>query len=324
MLRSVEAVTILTLQDNYINITAADNSATVTRARKLLGGARGPSISAEHGFSAIITTTAENRERSLLFDFGTSPRGAADNARRLGLGPGMIEIMALSHGHYDHFEGFEALVALLGGPGVPLVVHPAVFRNPRYFKDPSGKKYALPAFSRDRVKKTGVEIVESSVPKTMLGETALFLGEIERTTDFEKGMPGAFYEQDGEERRDCLEDDTAVVMHLRNKGLVVISGCAHAGIINTIRYARKVTGIDKIHVVMGGFHLTGPADDPVLRSTVDALKTIGPDYAAPCHCCSREAVMLVEREMPERFLFNMSGTKFSFRSTDAGDPPQSV
>jgi len=317
MLQPVETVEILTLQDNYINITAADNDAIVTRARKLLGGARGPSITAEHGFSAVVSTTAGGRKRSLLFDFGTSPRGAADNARTLGIGPGLIEIMALSHGHYDHFEGFEALTALLGMPGIPLVVHPAAFRNPRYFKGASGKRHAMPSFTRDRVKKAGVEIQETVKPKEILGDTVLFLGEIERTTDFEKGMPGAFYEEEGEERRDLLEDDTSLVMNLRGRGLVVLSGCAHAGIVNSVRYARKVTGIDKIHVVMGGFHLTGPLDDPVLHATVAALKDLGPDHVAPCHCCSREAVMLVEREMPDRFLFNMSGTRVVFSAADA-------
>ena len=312
MLQPVETVEILTLQDNYINMTAADDNAVVTRARKLLRGARGPSIIAEHGFSAIVTTTADGRKRSLLFDFGISACGAADNARTLDVAPGLIEIMVLSHGHYDHFQGFEALTAFLGRSQIPLVVHPAAFRNPRYFRDSMGKRHAMPPFTRDRVKKAGVEIRETVQPKEILGDTVLFLGEIERTTDFEKGMADAFHEEGGEERRDLLEDDTSVVMNLRGRGRVVLSGCAHAGIVNTVRYARKVTGIDKIHAVMGGFHLTGPLADPLLHATVAALKNIGPDYAAPCHCCSREAVMLVEREMPDRFLLNMSGTRFVF------------
>jgi hypothetical protein len=98
----------------------------------------------------------------------------------------------------------------------------------------------------------------------------------------------------------------------KGKGLVVLSGCAHAGIVNTVRYAQECTGCDRLHAVMGGFHLTGPQFEPVIRPTLDALKALGPDYVIPTHCTGRGAVLQFEREMPRQFLLNMSGTRIIF------------
>jgi 7,8-dihydropterin-6-yl-methyl-4-(beta-D-ribofuranosyl)aminobenzene 5'-phosphate synthase len=93
---------------------------------------------------------------------------------------------------------------------------------------------------------------------------------------------------------------------------VVLSGCAHSGIVNTVEYAREITGINKVHVVMGGFHLTGPAFEPIIGDTIESIKRIGPDYVIPTHCTGRKAILAFERAMPGRFLVNMSGTKLTF------------
>ena len=123
-----------------------------------------------------------------------------------------------------------------------------------------------------------------------------------------------FYDDDGEEKWDPIEDDTAIVANVKGKGLVILSGCAHAGIINTVRYAQEVTGVDSVHVVMGGFHLTGADFEPVIEPTVEALKILDPKYVVPTHCTGRKAIMLIEKEMPDKFLLNMSGTKMVFEA----------
>jgi len=101
-------------------------------------------------------------------------------------------------------------------------------------------------------------------------------------------------------------------MNLKGEGLVILSGCAHAGIINTITYAREITGIDKIHAVMGGFHLSGAIFEPIIQRTTEELKKLAPRYVIPCHCTGRKAVINIEKEMPEQFILNMSGTKLTF------------
>ncbi len=103
-------------------------------------------------------------------------------------------------------------------------------------------------------------------------------------------------------------------MNLRGKGLVVLSGCAHSGIINTVRHAMAVTGVGKVHAVMGGFHLSGPAFEAAIGPTAEELRKIGPDFVIPCHCTGRKAIMQVEQAMPGQFILNMSGTTLTFRA----------
>ncbi len=157
-----------------------------------------------------------------------------------------------------------------------------------------------------------MSVVESAQPRLLLDGELLFLGQIPHKTDFEKGFPAMFYDDNGEEKWDPIEDDTAIVANVRGKGLVILSGCAHAGIVNTVNYAREVTGVDDIFVVMGGFHLTGAAFEPIIEPTADALKALDPKYIVPTHCTGRKAVMHLEKEMPDKFLLNMSGTKMVF------------
>ena len=119
-------------------------------------------------------------------------------------------------------------------------------------------------------------------------------------------------DEDGQSKWDPIEDDSAIVAHVKGKGLIVLSGCAHSGIINTVKYAQEVTGINKIFVVMGGFHLTGADFEPVIEPTTEALKALDPEYVIPTHCTGRKAVMNIEKEMPDKFLLNMSGTRMVF------------
>jgi len=185
----MDRVEILTLQDNYIDITAGDNSEVILRASSLADGELKNSIQAEHGFSAIVKTTKGDKTRTLLFDFGFSDIGAAYNARTLKVNMAEVEEMALSHGHMDHFGGFDELVKMIGKKGIELVVHPGAFKYPRHLKFGKTIKAYFPKFTRERVERAGVKLIETKKPHTLLGGNALFLGEIERETDFEKGIP---------------------------------------------------------------------------------------------------------------------------------------
>jgi 7,8-dihydropterin-6-yl-methyl-4-(beta-D-ribofuranosyl)aminobenzene 5'-phosphate synthase len=308
----VDRVEILTLQDNYIEITAMDNSAIVNRATALQNMEFRSSILAEHGFSAVVKTTTGDKTRTLLFDFGFSEIGAAHNARVLGVDLSQVETMALSHGHSDHTGGFDEMMALIGKKGLELTVHPSVFKKPRYLKLGPEFKIHFPKFNREDVEKAGVKVVESREPRPLLDGDVLFLGEVPRRTDFEKGFPIAFCQEGGEEKWDAIEDDTSVVMNVKGKGLVILSGCAHAGIVNTILHAREVTGVDEVYVVMGGFHLSGPLFEGIIGRTTEELKKINPTYVIPTHCTGRKAIMEMEKEMAGAFILNMSGTKLTF------------
>lgn len=315
MIQPLEKVEILTLLDNYIDMTATDSNEMVLRAGRRVKGAVRRSVLAEHGFSAVVRTTAQGRTRTMLFDFGFSGIGAAYNARVLDVPMGEIEAIALSHGHSDHIGGFRELVGMIGRPGIELVVHPGVFKAPRYVQVRAGAepfKSVFPRFTREMTEESGVRVVEAKGPHPMLDGAVLFLGEIPRQTPFETGLPNAYYEEAGAEKKDAIEDDTSLVMNLAGKGLVVLSGCAHSGIVNTVRYAREVTGIDRVHVVMGGFHLNGPVFAPIVGRTIEALREIAPRYIVPTHCTGRQPIQRIEAEMPEAFILNMSGTRLTF------------
>jgi 7,8-dihydropterin-6-yl-methyl-4-(beta-D-ribofuranosyl)aminobenzene 5'-phosphate synthase len=311
-LNAVDKVEILTLQDNYIEMTAMDNSVVIVRAMPLKDGEIRASILAEHGFSALVKTTTSGVTHTLLFDFGFSENGAAQNAATLGVDMTEVEAVALSHGHSDHTGGMEKLTALIGKSDIPFVVHPSAFKSPRYIKLGEEFKLNFPKLTRDMVKQAGLSVIETEKPYPMLDNTIIFLGEIPHATDFEKGWPLPHCQKDGKEVWDAIEDDTSIVMNLKDKGLVIVSGCAHAGIVNTVRHAMAVTGIDKVHAVMGGFHLSGPFFESIIDRTTEELKKIHPAFIIPTHCTGRKAIMAMEKQMPDQFILNMAGTKLTF------------
>ena len=312
VLREIDKVEVTTLQDNYIDLLMRDNSAVVSRAMLLKENELKNSLLAEHGFSALVTVTAGETSRSILFDFGFSAHGAAFNARAMSLDLSSVEAAALSHGHLDHVGGMAELSGLIGKKGIPLVLSPEAFRSPRYIKFSEEFKVSFPPLTRTQVADAGLSAVETAKPYGLLDDAVLYLGEIPRKTDFETGVPNFFYKKDGQETWDDLADDTAIVMNVRGRGLVIVSGCAHSGIVNTVTYARQLTGVDTVHAVMGGFHLSGPDMEPIVEKTARGLKALNPAYVIPTHCTGRYAVGVIEREMKESFILNMTGTKLTF------------
>jgi 7,8-dihydropterin-6-yl-methyl-4-(beta-D-ribofuranosyl)aminobenzene 5'-phosphate synthase len=308
----VDKVEILTLADNYIDLLSGDNSPVVMRAIPVKDMRMTNSVLAEHGFSALIKTTTAGKTRTMLFDFGFAKDIAARNAEALNIDLTEVEAAALSHGHMDHYGGLAEMAAKIAKKGLELVLHPTAFRQNRYFEPIPGIKVILPTLEKEEVEKAGFRIVPTKQPFSLLDGEVMFLGEIPKKTSFEKGLPYAFYEENGVKSWDPIEDDSALVMNVRGKGLVILSGCAHSGIVNTAEYARDITGINKVHVVMGGFHLTGPAFEPIINDTVSSIKEIGPDYIVPTHCTGRKAILAFEKAMASQFILNMSGTKLTF------------
>ncbi|MCF8032288.1 MAG: MBL fold metallo-hydrolase [Desulfarculaceae bacterium] len=312
ILREIEKIEILTLLDNYVDMVAQDNSDIVQRAMPLDDGYFRKSVAAEHGYSAVVSVDDGQASRKLLFDFGFSEHGAVYNAEILGVDFKEIECVALSHGHPDHLGGFAEVAERLGN--VPMVVHPAAFINNRYLKTPAGSLLQFAQFTEEQVKEAGFELIKSEGPYPLLDDTMLFLGQIPRQVPFETGLPGFRHHDGNEEHLDTIDDDSGLVCHLKGKGLVVLAGCAHSGIINMVKWAREATGINKVHAIMGGFHLSGKFFEPVIKPTIEALKEIDPDYILPTHCTGREAAMQIEAAMPDKFILNMSGTKITFQA----------
>lgn len=140
-------------------------------------------------------------------------------------------------------------------------------------------------------------------------------GDVDRTTTFERGMPGQQAFRGGAWVADPLIlDDQALIAHVQDKGLVILTGCGHAGIINIVRYAQKLTGIDRIYAILGGFHLGGPAFEPIIPQTCDALAAFAPQVIVPAHCTGFRAIHRLATQLPNAFLQSSVGTRFELCS----------
>jgi 7,8-dihydropterin-6-yl-methyl-4-(beta-D-ribofuranosyl)aminobenzene 5'-phosphate synthase len=263
---------------------------------------------AEPGFSALVRIEREGSERTLLFDTGVSPYGMVENMRRLGISPFDIEVIVLSHGHWDHITGMEGLARALGPTRLRVMIHPE-FWNRRRISFPGLEPAELPATSRPALEGMGFEIVEDRQPSFLLDGATLITGEVDRTTAFETGFRGHEAFRGAAWQPDPLIlDDQALVVRLRDRGLVVVSGCGHAGIVNTVRYARKLTGENAVAAIIGGFHLSGPMFEPMIGPTVEALAELSPSLLLPAHCTGWKAMQQLATRLPDAFVISTVGT----------------
>ena len=171
----------------------------------------------------------------------------------------------------------------------------------------------MPAPNRADLIEAGYYLVEKQSPSLWIKDRILVTGEIPRTNDFEKGFPNHYSEIDGNMENDPLiKDDQAIVLNIKDKGLVVITGCAHAGIINIIKYAKELSGEDRIYGLIGGMHLTGGVFEPLIPRTIDELELLKPRFIIPCHCSGLKAVTEIAKNMPNAFIQNSVGTNYIF------------
>jgi 7,8-dihydropterin-6-yl-methyl-4-(beta-D-ribofuranosyl)aminobenzene 5'-phosphate synthase len=266
---------------------------------------------AEPGFSALVEVESAGRRRTLLFDTGVSPDGMVENARRLGIDLREVEAIVLSHGHWDHVAGMEGVARVLGPSRLPVVIHPDGWTR-RRLAFPGLAPAELPTPSRAALREAGFEIVEERQPSLLLDGCLLVTGEVDRTTPFERGFPGHEAFVGGAWEPDpAISDDQALVARVPS-GLVVLSGCGHAGIVNTVRHARRLTGEDRIAAVIGGFHLSGPLFEPVIGPTVDAFADLAPGVLAPAHCTGWRAVHALAGRFPDAFVQCVVGSAIEF------------
>jgi 7,8-dihydropterin-6-yl-methyl-4-(beta-D-ribofuranosyl)aminobenzene 5'-phosphate synthase len=325
-LEPVDEITITTLVDNSYDALMGDVGPARRRgmgtvppvaAPQFEGGRASPGLIAEHGFSALVTTRRGNRTHTVLFDTGISPDGMATNFSRMDLDASTIEAVVLSHGHPDHDGGFPGLARLRGRRGLPLAVHPLVFSR-RRFALPNAPAMELPTLSRSAIEAEGFEVIERRQPSLLLDGSVLITGEVDRTTEFERGLPNhEAWRDDRWEPDPLLLDEQALVVHVRGRGLVVLTGCGHAGAVNIARHALRLTGVDRLHALLGGFHLTGAVFEPIIEPTVNAFLDLKPDVLVPAHCTGWKAQHRLAAALPDAFVPNAVGTSFTFAEAAA-------
>lgn len=310
-LKEVENVEITCLVDNTVDVLLP--STKVACRPSLTKDWYERPLIAEHGFSATITINIDGIRHSVLLDSGLDPLAAAHNADVLGFDLSGCDTVVSSHGHIDHAGGLLNIRKRMDPKRkVPLVLHEDAFRN-RMVKFQDGRTISLPAPDKSLLIQVGYEIVEKHSHSAWINDRILVTGEIPRTNNFEKGFPNHYSELDGSMVNDPLiKDDQAVILNVKDKGLVVLTGCGHAGIINTLDYAKELTGVDTIHAVIGGMHLTGGIFEPIIPRTIDELGRLKPRFVIPCHCSGLKAMNEISRNMPDAFIQNSVGTTYVF------------
>ena len=244
--------------------TGGNGGTTARRTqRDGLGGKAVDFLRAEHGFSALVEVRAGDRTRRVLFDTGISPDGLVGNIDRLGIGPTASRRSCSATATSTTSWGSTGWPGGSARGSLPVLLHRTSGLRRRIVGP--GRDVRVPGAGAGGGRGGGFTIVEDRQPSFLLDGMLLVTGEVDRTTDFETGMPPAHQAfRDGAWAPDRLvHDDQAIVVHVRDKGLVVLTGCGHSGIVNIVRYAKRLTGVDHVYAILGGLHLR---DGEVVRA----------------------------------------------------------
>jgi len=321
-LEPVEGAVVTTIVDNVVDVFMPDQGPAKRFTPGDLGVTRSPTAltaerevpdapRAEHGFSALVEITkAGGRCHRVLFDTGISPDGAVENMRRLGVDPSTIEAIVCSHGHFDHTTGIDGLVRTLGRTNLPVVIHPHFWRRRRLVL-PGREPLEVPTTSRAALEDAGFQIIEDREPSFLFERSLLVTGEIARTTGYEPGFPAQQAWLHGRWTADHLTlDDQALVIDVKDKGLVVMTGCGHAGVVNICHYARRLTRERPLYAVLGGFHLNGPLFEPLIPRVCEDLAALRPAVVVPAHCTGWRAQHAMAARFGSAFIPNSVGSRF--------------
>jgi len=253
----------------------------------------------EWGLSILV----ESDEANVLFDTGQS-LSTVHNAKLLGVDLSRVDKIVLSHGHFDHTGGLRSVLSEMGKE-VEVIAHPDIWQA-KYATSESGEsRYIGIPFSRGELEELGARFNLTSEP-VAISDSIMTSGEVPMVTDYEEIEPSLVVKEGGGFKPDTFRDDQALIIKTP-PGLVVVSGCAHRGIVNTLYHAQKISGVKKIDTVIGGCHLVNASEERIWL-TIAALKELGVGRLGACHCTGMAASAIMAQEFGERFFFNNAGT----------------
>jgi 7,8-dihydropterin-6-yl-methyl-4-(beta-D-ribofuranosyl)aminobenzene 5'-phosphate synthase len=268
---------------------------------------------AEHGFSMFIRVTYKGKTHSILFDTGSSQEAVIENSKRMGIDLGEVECIVLSHGHYDHFGGLISAIKAIGKTDLLVIAHKDMCKT-RGSILPNGTIRRFRDFPTE-AQISPARFVFTKKPHMIADNTICITGEVPRKTGYEKGYLRHQMLVNGSWQPDPLIiDDRAIVISSKGKGLIIISGCAHAGIINTINYAQQITSTKQVHTILGGFHLAGKGMEEQTKFTLKELVQINPTLIVPSHCTGWRAMTEIAMALPSAFVWNNVGNLYEVKS----------
>jgi 7,8-dihydropterin-6-yl-methyl-4-(beta-D-ribofuranosyl)aminobenzene 5'-phosphate synthase len=303
VLNSCDQVTVYVVVDAYVDMLSGSKEGVKRLGLDFHFHPANKPVKADGGACLVVDVFKGDRRKRILIDGGYCGDVALHNMKLLGIDPATIDVAILSHGHPDHFTGMPEVLAAIGH-SVPLYVHPDAFL-PRSIMPEGGfsMDYINRELTPEKLEAAGAKIIPMTSP-VQLAPGFLYTGQIERTVDFEKEVPkGRFCLRDGCLEPDDICDDTGFICNIRDEGLLVASMCGHSGIVNTVRYSQKLTGVDRIFGVIGGFHLGHPGvSKEKINTTIQEMKDMKIKLLAPFHCSGMVTRHVAAEMLPEAFV----------------------
>jgi 7,8-dihydropterin-6-yl-methyl-4-(beta-D-ribofuranosyl)aminobenzene 5'-phosphate synthase len=329
---TVDRLVMTSVVDNVYDIFAKGGKLdTITVQRTPPPGGR--PLLAEHGLAYHFESIRGAERREILLDFAYRMSTLVHNYAVLKVEPANADALIISHGHLDHYGALPDLTHVAQGkwkPGLTLYAGGEDTFCHRMVVTAAGTSVDQGQLDRAGLEGRGLKVVLAKQPTVVAGH-AIASGQIPRTTAFERPPAAArlvsgptdsacspthfgatkVEVKPGELVPDTFQGEHATAYHVKDRGLVVITSCGHAGVINSTRQIQKATGIEKVHAIVGGFHLA-PAPDEIVAKTVAAFKEINPDYIIPMHCTGLNTIIAVHREMPKKLVMPSTGTRVIF------------
>jgi 7,8-dihydropterin-6-yl-methyl-4-(beta-D-ribofuranosyl)aminobenzene 5'-phosphate synthase len=289
----------------------------------------GRTLISEFGLSMHAESQRGAETRNILMDFGFTSQALVNNIDLLGIDPASLDALVLSHGHYDHFGGIAGFLGASNGKlkaNLPLYVGgEECFCSREWTAPPVQGNFG--ALDRRALEEADVAVTFAEEP-ALVADHAFTTGQI-GLNSFEKLLSpsamkigvedglGCYPDKFSEEERttatipDQFRHEIAVAFNLKGRGLVVMTSCSHRGVVNAIKQAQAASGVQKVHAVIGGFHLA-PYKEDYVRDTIKALQEVGLDYLIPLHCTGEPFYEIAKVEMPTKLLRSYTGTRFVF------------
>jgi 7,8-dihydropterin-6-yl-methyl-4-(beta-D-ribofuranosyl)aminobenzene 5'-phosphate synthase len=324
MVDEVDSLEILVLVDNATDMLSStpshiesEGAGLMRRGVRMMGGKC--LCCAAHGLSCLVTAERDGMRRTLLFDSGPEEYAFERNVTRLAADLAPVEAIMLSHGHWDHAGAMLLALTMIrarnGGKEIAFHAHPDMFRT-RAVRMPNGgfrQMEDVPGI--DDLTAFGAKVVTSREPQSLLDDMFHVSGEIPRVSSYERGYPGQVRRtSDGQgwEPDELLIDERWLGINVKGKGLVVLSACSHAGIVNVLHHSRLSFPGVPLHAILGGLHLSGP-NEAVIPQTVDDLKAFGLKTIAAGHCTGWRAMTALANTFGDRVLAPTAvGKRYSF------------
>jgi 7,8-dihydropterin-6-yl-methyl-4-(beta-D-ribofuranosyl)aminobenzene 5'-phosphate synthase len=262
----------------------------------------------QHGVSFLLEGVSGGDIKRILVDVGQNSDALLSNMKTMGISPSTINAIVLTHCHYDHTQGVARMLREIGKKDVGVIAHPSIFRL-HFITQPHPKHVGImQGDSKAEIEKAGGSLYLTKDPVVIM-PGVITTGEVKRRTEFEETKLGLKTIENGKIVDDLMLDDISVIANIKDRGLVVITGCSHAGIINIANQAIEVTGCDKIEGVIGGLHLV-EASDTVIKRTVEELLKLNVIWVSAGHCTGFKAQVELYLAFGEKFLPLHTGMQF--------------